>query len=246
MKENKNKDIDFQENPQSVEGESTAQPGAWKRLMAKKWAYPAIYLAALAIILTLMWVYQDSGKKAVSDVSATLSGKTGQTAVDSAKPDALPANANAEALQWPVKDRSEVDIALGYYDKNATADEKLNATISTSDNTFEPSTGIVLQREDNASFDVLAAGSGVVTDVEKSAPLAGNYVEITHNNGLITVYQSLGDLKVEKGDKVKKGAVIATAGRNELEKDYGVHLHFEVRSASDNTTVNPKEVLPQQ
>jgi stage II sporulation protein Q len=58
------------------------------------------------------------------------------------------------------------------------------------------------------------------------------------------VYQSLGEISVKAGDEVKQGALIAKAGRSELEKDLGVHLHFEVRE--NGTPVNPLALLDEE
>jgi stage II sporulation protein Q len=79
-----------------------------------------------------------------------------------------------------------------------------------------------------------------VTQVEKNI-LVGNLIEITHANEVVSVYQSLSTVKVAKGDEVKKGQVIAQAGRNELEKDQGFHLHFELRK--DGEPVNPSSII---
>jgi stage II sporulation protein Q len=100
--------------------------------------------------------------------------------------------------------------------------------------------GVDLASADNKAFDVVAAMSGKVTLVEIH-PTNGNVVEITHPNGLRTIYQSLGDVQVNNGDEVKQGTIIAKAGRNELEKDEGVHLHFEVRD--NEKPVNPNLFL---
>jgi stage II sporulation protein Q len=89
---------------------------------------------------------------------------------------------------------------------------------------------------------VVAALSGKVTAVDQN-PVVGNLVEITHSNGLVTVYQSLSDVIVAKNADVKKGDVIAKAGRNELEKQEGIHLHFEVRQGADGPALNPETLL---
>jgi stage II sporulation protein Q len=107
-------------------------------------------------------------------------------------------------------------------------------------NTFWPHSGIDYARKDGKSFDVIAALSGKVIRVEQN-PLVGQEVEIQHENGLITVYQSLTDIRVKVGQEVKQGDVIAQAGRNNFEKEAGVHLHFEVRKG--NQTVQPELYL---
>lgn len=219
---------------------ATVKSSRWRRLLAKKWVFPATYVAAAAIILTLMWVVQDLGSTKVSDESTQPAGSIEQTATDGSEaPDALPVTATAETMAWPVEDKSEVVVAMPFYDPNASSEDKQAAMIQY-DNTFMPNTGISLARQDDQPFDVLAALSGTVSRVEQ-IPLIGNLIEIKHENGLKTVYQSVSDVAVAKGVQVKQGDVIAKAGRNEYEKDLGVHLHFEV--IENNQPTNPAEML---
>lgn len=212
---------------------------SWKRMLGKKWVFPAVYMAAAAIILTLMWVYQDSATNKVSEDAAL-----NQTVTDSVnKPagDAVPVAAQTETMQWPVKDRAELEMTMPFYEEKAAADVKQAALVEYGD-TFMPHLGIDFARQDDKDFEVLAAMSGKVTLVEKN-PLVGHQVEITHSNGLVTVYQSLSDVKVAKDQEVKKGDIIAKAGRNEIEKEQGTHLHFEVRQGSEGPAVNPEQYL---
>lgn len=236
-----NKDVQKnQGNRETNDAVPTAAPAfSWKRLLGKKWVFPAVYMAAAAIILTLMWVYQDGANNKIGEDTAL--NQTVSETVDKPAGDALPVTAVAETMQWPVKDRNELELAMPFYEEKAGADVKQAALIEYGD-TFTPHLGIDLSRQDGKDFEVLAAMSGKVTLVEKH-PLVGSQVEITHSNGLVTVYQSLADVKVAKGADVKKGDVIAKAGRNELEKDHGTHLHFEVRQGTGGTAVNPEDQL---
>ncbi len=52
----------------------------------------------------------------------------------------------------------------------------------------------------------------------------GKWVLIRHNNGLTTLYAHLNLVKVEKGQKVNTGDLIAYSGNSGL--SYGPHLHF--------------------
>jgi stage II sporulation protein Q len=218
----------------------TAAPSfSWKRMLGKKWVFPAVYMAAAAIILTLMWVYQDSATNKVSEEAAL--NTTVTNSVNKPTGDAVPVAAQAETMQWPVKDRGELELIMQYYEEKAAADVKQAALVEYGD-TFTPHLGLDLARQDDKEFDVVAAMSGKVTLVEPN-PMVGYQVEITHSNGIVTVYQSLKDVKVAKDQEVKKGDVIAKAGRNELEKDHGTHLHFEVRQGSEGPAVNPEQYL---
>jgi stage II sporulation protein Q len=218
---------------------TTVPSKGWRALMSKKWAFPAIYMAAAAIILTFMWVYSNMGS---TKTAGTEIAKTGTAAKNQTnQPAALPVVASTETMKWPVKDRNEVLTGIPYYDSKASNEVKQAAMVQYGD-TLTPHTGIDLVKSDNQTFDVLAALSGKVTVVETN-PLTGNQVEITHSNGMTTIYQSLRDIKVAKGAEVKQGDVIAMAGVNELEKDDGVHLHFEVRQSKDGSVLDPGSLI---
>ncbi|NHN33839.1 M23 family metallopeptidase [Paenibacillus agricola] len=227
-----------QEAPKSNEGARGKQSFSWKRLLSKKWVFPATYMAAAAIILTLMWVYQDAGRSAIKDELAVGLEAAETTVTETVtKPDALAVNAVIETMQRPYKETGELEVTLPFFDSKASNEVRQAAMVEYGD-TFTPHMGMDFSKPDNQTFEVLAAMGGKVTAVEKN-PVVGNLIEITHSNGLITVYQSLAEMNVAKDAEVKKGDVIAKAGRNELEKDQGVHLHFEVRQGEDGTSINP-------
>jgi stage II sporulation protein Q len=234
-----------EEAPLVKEGASntTVPSKGWRALMSKKWAFPAIYMAAAAIILTFMWVYQDMGSNKTADNAGTEVAKAGTDTKDlkNQPANAQPVIATTEAMQWPVADRNAVDTGIPFYDSKASNEVKSAAMVQYED-TLTPHTGIDLVQKDKMSFDVLAALSGKVTVVEKN-PLTGNQVEITHSNGMITIYQSLSDIKVAQGAEVKQGDVIAKAGVNELEKEDGIHLHFEVRKSADGPALDPTALI---
>ncbi|HEY0829480.1 MAG TPA: M23 family metallopeptidase [Bacilli bacterium] len=228
--------------PKSTEAAMANKPSSWKRLLAKKWVFPATYIIAAAIILSLMWVYQDSGTKNLSEQDPGLNivnENPGLSGIINGLDEALPVTVPAESMNWPVENRSEVEVAMPFYESTGTNEEKLEAMIEYG-NTLMPNTGISLAREDNLTFNVQAAMSGKVTRVE-NVPLIGNLVEITHDNGLKTIYESLDDVIVTKDSDVKQGDIIAKAGRNELEKALGIHLHFEVRQ--DDILINPETFI---
>ncbi|WP_026011385.1 M23 family metallopeptidase [Paenibacillus sp. OSY-SE] len=231
------------EASKSMQGAQAVQTSAWRKLLSKKWVFPALYMAAAAIILTLVWVYQDMNQQPLDpnkdatqveqqvDSGTLAEGKTNDEAVEVV--------ASNETLGWPVADAQDVDVVMSFYDDKASKEEQAAAMVEYKQ-TFTPNVGIDLARKDQKAFDVLAAMSGKVTRAEQN-PKTGFVVEIDHGNNLKTVYQSLVDLKVKKGDTVKKGDALATAGRNELEKNLGVHVHFEVYD--DNKPVNPSTLL---
>ncbi len=73
---------------------------------------------------------------------------------------------------------------------------------------------------------IIAPASGRVKRVGRDHCL-GRYIEITHMNGLSTMYGHLKRAKVRKGQKVKRGQVIAVIGRSG--RTTGTHLHYTVK-----------------
>lgn len=243
--QDKNK-TNHDESLKNKQGDSGAKPSSWNRLLSKRWVFPAVYTAAAAIILTLVWVYQDAGQKPLNpDTAAVVSQGTSsgnEAGASTGDPEALEVVASAESLAWPVASPSEVEVVKPYYDENGTEENHVAAMVQYN-NTFVTNTGIDIARADNKTFDVKAALSGEVTRVEDVAVL-GKVIEVTSPGDLKTVYQSLGDTQVKQGDEVKQGDTLATAGRNEMEKSLGNHVHFEVHE--DGKIMNPSELLPQR
>lgn len=229
--------------PNSSSGATVVHSSAWRRLLAKKWAYPALYIAAVAIILTVMWAYQGADKVPLVD------GQLGDPALTVANPaenegvgddhEHLPVGASMETMNWPVADFNQIEVLVPFFDSNGTIEAQQAATIQYG-NTFSASLGVSLSRQDDEPFDVLAALSGTVTHVENH-PILGHVVEITHDDGFKTVYQSLSNVGVVVQEQVEQGDVIAQAGRNELGKDHGVHLHFEVHQ--DGKPIDPQAFI---
>lgn len=126
-----------------------------------------------------------------------------------------------------------VSIGKNYYDYKADA-ETQEKSIVYHDNTYMQNSGTDFVGE--KVFDVVAVLDGSVTDVKEDETL-GKVVEIKHENGYISTYQSLSEVSVKKGDMVTQGQVIGKSGTNELDKDMGNHLHFELYV--NGTVVNP-------
>lgn len=72
---------------------------------------------------------------------------------------------------------------------------------------------------------ILAAAGGVVV-TQEFHPEYGNMVEVDHGNSLITRYAHASQVRVKKGDLVKRGQKIAEVGTSG--RSTGAHLHFEV------------------
>ena len=90
-----------------------------------------------------------------------------------------------------------------------------------------------------AGTPVKAAENGVVIYAGDGLKEFGNTVLVRHEDGLVTVYGHASQIKVQRGQKVRRGEDIAlagTSGNAETPK-----LHFEVRK--DSAPVNPGKYL---
>ena len=132
---------------------------------------------------------------------------------------------------------SDVDIVRYFYDSNSDLERK-EKSIVYYEGTYMPNTGIDYAREE--VFDVLSIYDGTVIDIGEDE-LLGKTVKIRHNNELISVYQGIDNIEVNKGDIVFTGSKIATSGKSKLNSDLGNHLHFEVYKSG--IYINPEIVI---
>lgn len=85
---------------------------------------------------------------------------------------------------------------------------------------------------------IYAAADGTVLDAQYDNSY-GNYVKISHDDNVVTIYAHCSSLCVNEGDKVKQGEKIAEVGSTG--SSTGNHLHFEMRK--DNIRINPEFAL---
>ncbi|SNZ04549.1 stage II sporulation protein Q [Terribacillus aidingensis] len=210
----------------------------WKRLFRKKWFFPALYLGISALLLTAVLWYQSGTNDA--DQAEEDKGIFDSLSFDDNE-EATPVAEQDEVVKSPVAEDAEATVVTKFYDHNADSESQENALVLY-DNKYYQSTGVDYAAADGGSFEVLAALSGTVTEVKEDA-LHGNVVQLEHKNGVTTYYASLEDVKVEAGQEVKQGDVLAAAGQSLFAKDKATHVHFEVRNG--DTAVNPETFLNQ-
>ena len=86
---------------------------------------------------------------------------------------------------------------------------------------------------------VKAAEGGTVAYAGSELKGYGNLVLIRHPNGYVSAYAHNGELKVKRGDSVKRGQVVANSGQSGNVSS--PQLHFELRKGS--TPVDPTPYL---
>lgn len=98
---------------------------------------------------------------------------------------------------------------------------------------------------DHKGIDIAASEgteikSAITGQVEEAGSNSeyGNYIKIKQGD-ILTVYAHCKELKISKGEDVKKGDVIATVGSTG--NSTGPHLHFEIRLSG--RYINPRLVI---
>ncbi len=90
--------------------------------------------------------------------------------------------------------------------------------------------------------DVRSAMSGFV-NISRYDSTYGNYIVITHSDGIKTLYAHLDERLVDVGQTVQKGEVIARSGNTG--NSTGPHLHFEILMGG-TTRIDPLTLLPDE
>ncbi|GIN69734.1 stage II sporulation protein Q [Bacillus sp. J14TS2] len=220
--------------------EEKNQSSQWKKVLKKRWVYPAIYLASAALIISGIFWFQAANKD-VADPPSVTENNTDDLLGSNNNEDAVEVTQSLENVDMPVANADEVEYVTEFFDINASEEEQ-EAALIVDGNKYHPNLGVDIAKKDNSEFDVLAALSGKVTAVRDDS-LLGNVIEIEHDKGVTTIYQSVKNMKVQVGDSVKQGDALATSGTSQLNKDAKTHLHFEIRK--DNQAVNPQSYFGQ-
>lgn len=118
----------------------------------------------------------------------------------------------------------DVKIGKDFYSYEDDASNQANSIVLY-ENTYMQNSGIDYVSEN--IFDVVAILDGEVIEIKKEE-LLGTVVTIRHEADIISVYQSLGEISVENGEKVTQGQIIGKSGTSVLNKELNNHLHFEL------------------
>ncbi|MBQ9011382.1 MAG: M23 family metallopeptidase [Bacilli bacterium] len=149
--------------------------------------------------------------------------------------DDLPVVNTESTLMRPYTD-SNVKIVENFYNYKGTEEEQENS-ITNYEQTYFQNNGVAYGGVDGG-FDVMASISGTVSLV-KEDKLLGNVVEITSSEKVVTIYQGLSEVKVQKDATVRQGDIIGKSGEANINKDLGSHMVFMLKL--DNIYVNPEE-----
>ncbi|MBX6424655.1 MAG: M23 family metallopeptidase [Variibacter sp.] len=138
-------------------------------------------------------------------------------AAEDAKADQPSATGAVTSFRWPVRGR----IIAGFGPKpNGQQNDGINLAVP-------------------EGTSIKAAEDGVVAYAGNELKGYGNLVLVRHANGYVTAYAHASELKVKRGDKVKRGQIIALAGQTG--DVTSPQLHFEIRKGS--TPVDPLQYM---
>lgn len=186
-----------------------------KRLKLKPFVLPAVYSLFVVILILSVFLSRNALIGTKGDDTVYVSGSI----LDSYVP-----VINLDTVIMRPYSSSEVKIGKDFYNYEDEATNQTNSIIFY-ENTYMQNSGVDYVA-DNV-FDVQAILGGEVIEVKKEE-LLGNVVTIRHDNDIISVYQSLGEVSVEKNEQVTQGQIIGKSGTSTLNKDLNNHLHFEL------------------
>ncbi len=198
-----------------------------KKLVLRPFVLPTIYIILIIglMMFTARALYKDS--ELVVDNTEMVNEELFENVIPVVNDDVVVINPYSG---------EDVEEKIGYYDYKADKKEQEKSIIQY-DSTYLQNTGITYSSA--KEFDVVAILDGTVTKIYENE-LLGNIIEITHKNGLISVYQMVKDITVKEKDEVKMGNTIAKSGTSRIESKNN-NLHFEV--IKDGITVNPKNII---
>lgn len=198
-----------------------------KRRKLKKAVVYSLY--ALGFVMLLGTLYLIEGMFPSNSFNGVDDGYVNKTIIE----EDVPVINTADTIVRPYL-VNDVTIVKNYYDYKSEAETQEKSLIYY-ENTYLQNSGISYGRE--ASFDVISILDGTVTSIKEDQNL-GKIVEVTHSNDIISIYQSLSDVKVKENQEIKQGDIIGTSGTCNIENDLKNHLHFEM--IVKGSIVNPE------
>ena len=195
----------------------------------KNYVLPTIYVMVIGVLFI-----------SISFLGNVLQNKIeyGNMAVSALKDNVTPVIKNNDVYESKIERpyvSSNVAISKSFYDMSDDNEKQQNSLVYY-ENTYLQNSGVLYSS--TSAFDVISAFDGTVTNVSKDEIL-GNYVEITHNPNLKTIYYSLGEVTVKKDDTVVSGDVLGKSGDNSLNGESENCLLFDVYH--NGTAIDPED-----
>ena len=87
-------------------------------------------------------------------------------------------------------------------------------------------------------YPVRATSDGVISNIGFNQ-VYGNYIEIKHKDGIVSIYAHLSATLVKEGEEINQGKIIGRVGNSG--RSTGPHLHFEIRK--NGKFIDPLKIL---
>lgn len=207
-----------------------------KRRKLKKFVVPTMYVASIAMLIGSVYVierlvnnavFENEGVEEVEEVILN-----DDYNIDYGLNDVPVVNTDV-VISRPYTN-GNVKIVKNYYDYQGDASVQENSIVYYG-NTYMQNSGVDYGMD--GEFEVVSILDGTVIDVIDDE-IMGKTVKIKHSNDLISVYQSLGNVDVEKDSVVSQGMIIGKSGEANVSPELGNHLHFELYYQGE--VVNPE------
>lgn len=207
-----------------------------KKRKLKPFVVPAVYILSLAMLLTSVYfiekiinnvVFKSEDVTEVEEVEDVVSEDTDVT-------NNMPVVNTEPQIIKPYVNES-VKVVKNYYDYQADNASQEESILYYGD-TYMQNSGI--DYASDAEFEVVSILDGVITEIVDDE-IMGKTVKIKHSNDLVSVYQSMGTVDFKVNDNIGQGAIIGVSGENNISRDLGNHLHFELYYKGN--VVNPDD-----
>ena len=193
-------------------------------------AVPAIYVVAILVFGTSMYLIQKVVNTNRFESHEEMEYVDKEIVTDN---EYIPVVVTENTILKPFLNES-VTINKTFYNYNGDEKNQEESLIIYKD-TYMQNSGVDYKYTE--SFDVISILDGTVIEVTDNEIL-GKTIKIRHSNDLISTYQCLSDINVNKEDTVLRGQVIGKSGTSNLyTTDY--NLHFELSYQGKN--INPEE-----
>lgn len=141
---------------------------------------------------------------------------------------------NTDVIKRPYVDENVV-VVKNFYDYKSDSDVQERSLIYY-EGTYIQSTGV--SYSNGGEFNVVSILPGKVKEIKEDTTL-GNVITIEHENGIVSVYQSIKDISVNEGDEVAQSQIIAKSSTSNISSELDNHLYFEL--IINGANVNPED-----
>jgi len=196
----------------------------------KKLAVPSIYILAICVFGTSMYLIQRIVNTQKFESSEKMEYVDKEIVTDN---EYIPVVNQIPTILKPYLNE-EVTLNKTFYDYLGESTNQENSII-TYENTYIQNSGVDYKHKE--SFEVISILDGTVIEVSENEIL-GKTIKIRHNNDLVSTYQSLSEVTVKIDDTILRGQVIGKSGTCTLYSDES-NLHFEILHQGKN--VDPEK-----